>query len=52
MDKKLKEKFFSTYKSSNHEKNKFTLLLREVVYMDNWEKFNETSLLEKKGFLQ
>ena len=35
---------------SNHSNNKFILLLQKVVYMDDWEKFNETSLLEKEYF--
>ena len=34
--------------------NKFVLLLRKVVYpyeyMDTWERFNETSLLNKRDF--
>ena len=25
-------------------------MLQKVVYMDDWEKFNETSLLEKEYF--
>ena len=45
---------FNTYKLSNHDNNKFVLLLREDVYpyeyMDDWEKFNETSLPEKEHF--
>ena len=53
-DEKLKKQFFNTYKFSNHENNKFILLLRKGVYpyecMDNWEKFNETSLPEKEDF--
>ena len=53
-DEKLKERFLNTYKFSNHNNNKFILLLREGVYpyeyMDDWEKFNETSLLEKQDF--
>ena len=44
----LKEGFFKTYKSSIHYSNKFILLLRKGIYsdkyMDDWEKFNETSL--------
>ena len=38
----------------NTHVNKFVLLLRKGVYlyeyMDNWEKFNETSLPDKKAF--
>ena len=51
---KLKEQFFNTYKCSNHGNNKFILLLRKGVYvyeyMNDWEKYNETSLSEKEGF--
>ena len=53
-DKKLKEQFFNTYKFSNHDSNRFILLLQKSVYvyeyMDDWEKFNETSLSESKDF--
>ena len=53
-DEKLKERFFNTYKFSNHDNNKFILLLQKGVYpyeyMDDWEKFNETSLPEKEDF--
>ena len=53
-DEKLKERLFDTYKFSNHNNNKFILLLRKGVYlyefMDDWEKFNETSLPEKEDF--
>ena len=39
---------------SNHDNNKFILLLRKGVYpheyMDDWKKFNETSLPVKEGF--
>ena len=53
-DKKLKEQFFNTYKFSDHDFNKFILLLQKGVslyeYMDDWEKFNETSLPEKEDF--
>ena len=44
-DEKLKERFFKTYIFSNHNNNKFILLLRKGVYpyecMDDWEKLNE-----------
>ena len=44
----------NTQKLSNYDNNKFILLLRKGVYcyeyMDSWEKFNETSLLEKEDF--
>ena len=50
---KLKELFFNTYKLSDHDINKFILLLQKGVYpykyMDDWEKF-ETSLPEKEDF--
>ena len=53
-DEKLKERYFNTYKISDHDNNKFILLLRKVVYfyeyMDDWEKFNETLLPEKEDF--
>ena len=53
-DEKLKGKFFNTYKFSYNDNNKFVLLLRKGVYpyeyMDDWEKFNETSLPEKEDF--
>ena len=53
-DKKLKERFLNTYIFSNHDNNKFILLLRKGIYpykyMDDWEKFNETSLPEKEDF--
>ena len=39
---------------SNHNNNKFVLLLRKGVYpheyMDDWEKLIETSLSEKEDF--
>ena len=53
-DKKLKERFFNPYKLSNHGNDKFILLLQKGVYpneyMDDWEKFNRTSLPEKEDF--
>ena len=45
-DEKLKERLFDTYKLSNHDK--LILLLRKDIYpykyMDDLEKYNETSL--------
>ena len=42
------------YKFSNHDNNKFILLLLIGVYpyeyVDDWEKFNETLLPEKESF--
>ena len=54
MDEKLKKRFANTYKFSKHYINKFILLLRKGVYpnanMNDWRKFNETSLSEKEYF--
>ena len=50
-DKKLKERFFNTYKIFNHE-NVF-LLQKHIFlyeYMDDWAQFNETSLPAKEDF--
>ena len=53
-DEKLNEQFFSTYKCSNHDNNKFILLLQKgdypYEYMNDWEKFHTTSLPEKEDF--
>ena len=53
-DEKLKEQFFNTNKFYNHDKNKFILLLQKGVYpyqyMDDWEKFNATTVPEKENF--
>ena len=53
-DEKLKKWFFNAYEFSYYDNSKFILLLREGVYpykyMDDWEKFNETSLPEKEDF--
>ena len=51
-DEKLKERFFNTYKFSNHNNNKIILLLPKGVYpyeyIDDSEKLNETLLPEKE----
>ena len=50
----LIKRFASTYEFCNKSLNKFNLLLRKGVYpyeyMDNWERFNETSLPNKESF--
>ena len=50
----LIKRFANTYEFCNKNLNKFVLLLRKGVYpyenMDNWERFNETSLPNKKSF--
>ena len=50
----LIEKFPSIYQFCNGDLNKFVLLLRKDVYpyedMDNWEKFDETTLPPKEAF--
>ena len=44
-DEKLKKRFFHTYKFSNHDNNKFILLLQKGIYSyeytDNWFKLPE-----------
>ena len=53
-NKELIKRFKSTYEFCNKDLNKFILLLRKGVYpyeyIDNWERFNETSLLNKELF--
>ena len=53
-NKELIKRFASTYIFCNNDLNKFILLLRKGVYpyeyMDNWERFNETSLPSKESF--
>ena len=48
------ERSFNTYKFSNHNNNKFILLVQKGVYpyeyIDDWKKFNATSLPEKEDF--
>ena len=52
LDEELKKKFKNTFKFSNNDIKKFILLLRKSVYpykyVDDREKFNETTLSEKK----
>ena len=47
-NKELTKRFASTYEFYNGNLNKIILLLRKGVYpyeyMDNWERFDETSL--------
>ena len=53
-NKELIKIFASTYEFCNKNLTKFILLLRKGVYpyeyMDNWERFNETSLPDKESF--
>ena len=54
IDNELKRRFKNTFKFSNNDVNKFILLLRKGVspyeYMDDWEKFNKTTLPQKEEF--
>ena len=54
LNKELIKRFASTYSFCNNDLNKFILLLRKGVYpyeyMDNWERFNETSWPSKESF--
>ena len=54
INKELIKRFKITYEFCNKELNKFILLLRKGVfpykYMDNWERFKETSLPNKESF--
>ena len=51
----LIKKFPRMYKFCNDDLNNFVMLLRKGVYsyeyMELWERFNETSLPDKKNFL-
>ena len=53
-NKDLRKKYKNTYSFCNNDLNKLILLLRKGVYpyeyMDNWERFNETSLPSKESF--
>ena len=52
--KNIVKKYPNEYQFCNEDINKFVLLLRNFVYpykyMDNWERFNETSSPDKKIF--
>ena len=52
--KKFLKKIKNTFKFYNYDINEFILLLGKCVfpyeYMDDWEKFNETTLPEKEQF--
>ena len=54
IDEELKKRFKNTFKFFNNGINKVILLLRKGVYlyeyMDDWEKFDETTLPEKEEF--
>ena len=55
LDEKLKKRFRNTFKFPNNDINKYILLLRKVAYpyeymLDDWGKFNETTLPEKEKF--
>ena len=53
-NKELIERFANIYEFCKGDLNKFIFLLRKGVYpykyMDNWERFNEASLPNKKSF--
>ena len=53
-NKELIERFANIYEFCNGDLNKFILLLRKGVYpyeyIDNWERFDETSLPDKESF--
>ena len=53
-NKELIKRFAGTYDFCNKNLNKFIVLLRKGVhpyeYMDNWERFEETSLPNKESF--
>ena len=55
-NKELIERFANIYEFCNGDLNKFILLLRKGVYpyeyMDNWERFDETSLPDKESFIK
>ena len=52
LNEELKKTIKNTFKISNNDINKFILLLRKSAYpyeyLNDWEKFNEAILPEKK----
>ena len=52
--KKLNERFFNTYKFSNHDSNKLILFLQKDIYlyeyMDDWEKLHKLLLPKKDEY--
>ena len=52
--KDLINRFANIYKFCNKDINRFILLLRKGIYpyecVDNWERFDETSLPDKEAF--
>ena len=54
IDENFKKQFVNSCNFSNHDINKFILLLRKGAYpykyMDDWEKFIGTSLPERENF--
>ena len=53
-NEELIKRFPNTYNFCDNDLNKFILLLRKggypYEYMDNWERFDETSLPDKESF--
>ena len=53
-NKELIKRFANAYNFCDNDLNKFILVLRKGVYpceyMDNWERFDETSLTDKNSF--
>ena len=53
-NEELIQRFASIYEFCNGDLNKYILLLKKGVYQyeytDSWERFNETSLLDKEAF--
>ena len=49
-NKELIQGFSNTYEFCNGDISNFILLLRIYEYMDSWQKFDETSLPDKKVF--